>query len=144
MSRQHLVIVFISLFKLRFDCFIENVNLMYITECGKMFGRQVMLMRHIRVHTSMKPYKCIQCDYRSYKGGNIVLHARKVHGRQGTMKDVITLQEEKAAMDAMVETVLKKGDPNNPIFQQMQRAAAAANVGNSSVERLLENDDEIF
>ena len=109
-----------------------------------MFGRQVMLMRHIRVHTSMKPYKCIQCDYKSYKGGNIVLHARKVHGRQGTMKDVVTLQEEKATMDAMVETILKKGDPNNPIFQQMQRSMGAINANDPSVERFLANKDDIF
>ena len=111
-----------------------------------MFGRQVMLMRHIRVHTSLKPYKCIQCDYRSYKGGNIVLHARKVHGRQGTMKDVVTLQEEKAAMDAMVESSLKKGDPDNPIFQQMQKTAASANFAtgvedNSCEERVTVNEE---
>ena len=109
-----------------------------------MFGRQVMLLRHIRVHTSMKPYKCIQCDYKSYKGGNIVLHARKVHGRQGTMKDVVTLHEEKAAMDSMVDTILEKGDRNNPIFQQMQRSAAAPNINNINLETMLENKNEIF
>ena len=93
----------------------------FFPECGKMFGRQVMLLRHIRVHTSIKPYKCIQCDYKSYKGGNIVLHARKVHGRQGTIKDVVTLMEEKAAMDAMVETILTKEPSDNVAPHPIQR-----------------------
>ena len=106
-----------------------------------MFGRQVMLLRHIRVHTSMKPYKCIQCDYKSYKGGNIVLHARKVHGRQGTVKDVVTLQEEKAAMDSMVEAILKKGDLNSSFFQQIERSVAD---DNPNEERILENKNEVF
>ena len=123
-------------------CYIEYLtHTPFFSECGKMFGRQVMLLRHIRVHTSMKPYKCIQCDYKSYKGGNIVLHARKVHGRQGTMKDVVTLQEEKAAMDAIVETILKKGDLNSSLFQQMERSEAA---DNPSIEGIFENKNEVF
>ena len=75
-----------------------------------------------------------------------MLHARKVHGRQGTMKDVVTLQEEKAAMDAMVESSLKKGDPDNPIFEQMQKTAASANFAtgvedNSCEERVTGNEE---
>ena len=69
----------------------------------------------------MKPYKCIQCDYKSYKGGNIVLHARKVHGRQGTIKDVVTLMEEKVLMDAMVETILRKGPSDNVVLHPVRR-----------------------
>ena len=60
------------------------------------------------------------------------------------MKDVVTLLEEKEAMDAMVETILKRGDPNNPIFQQMQRAAAASTAGNALVEKLTENEQVIL
>ena len=42
------------------------------------------------VHTGIKPYKCIACEYVSYSESNVWhLHFAKSHGRKGTRSDMI-------------------------------------------------------
>ena len=43
------------------------------------------------MHTGIKPFKCIQCQYVSYRASNVYcVHYEKSHGRKGNNDDVIT------------------------------------------------------
>ena len=44
--------------------------------CGKVFGRQTDLARHVRTHTNEKPYECAVCDEAFRTSGQLGTHMR--------------------------------------------------------------------
>lgn len=59
--------------------------------CDKSFDAIVQARPHLQVHSGIKPYKCSQCDYRSYSKHNVTnVHWSNKHGRKGTNDDVET------------------------------------------------------
>ena len=59
--------------------------------CDKKFESRDQAIKHLIVHTGIKPFKCIQCQYVSYRASNVYcVHYEKSHGRKGNNDDVIT------------------------------------------------------
>ena len=59
--------------------------------CDKKFESRDQAIKHLIVHTQIKPFKCIQCPYVSYRASNVYcVHYEKSHGRKGNNDDVIT------------------------------------------------------
>ena len=59
--------------------------------CDKKFESRDQAIKHLIVHTGIKPFKCIQCQYVSYRASNVYcVHFEKSHGRKGNQEDVIT------------------------------------------------------
>ena len=59
--------------------------------CDKKFESRDQAIKHLIVHTGIKPFKCIQCQYVSYRASNVYcVHYEKSHGRKGSNEDVIT------------------------------------------------------
>ncbi|KAK3869711.1 hypothetical protein Pcinc_025004 [Petrolisthes cinctipes] len=48
--------------------------------CNKRFYCNAHFIRHQRIHTGEKPYKCPHCDYSSTQKGNLKGHIGKRHG----------------------------------------------------------------
>ena len=71
--------------------------------CGKLFGIRGKLLKHLRYHSGIKAFQCKSCNYKCYNSDNVCIHAKKVHGKSGTVKDLYVLKEEKKMMDAFVE-----------------------------------------
>nr|XP_027207199.1 zinc finger X-chromosomal protein-like [Penaeus vannamei] len=47
--------------------------------CGKGFHYKTDIVRHQRVHTGEKPFKCPHCPYCSTQKGNLRSHMAKIH-----------------------------------------------------------------
>ena len=59
--------------------------------CDKKFESRDQAIKHLIVHTGIKPFKCIQCQYVSYRASNVYcVHYEKSHGRKGSQDDVVT------------------------------------------------------
>ena len=59
--------------------------------CDKKFESRDQAIKHLIVHTGIKPFKCIQCQYVSYRASNVYcVHYEKSHGRKGSQEDVVT------------------------------------------------------
>ena len=80
--------------------------------CDKKFETRDQAIRHLVVHTGLKPYKCVQCQYSSYRQCNVIsVHFLKSHGRKGSQSDVLTDVSERDMMSeiaiAEVDEMLK-------------------------------------
>ena len=76
--------------------------------CDKKFETRDQAIRHLVVHTGLKPYKCVQCQYSSYRQCNVMsVHFVKSHGRKGTQSDVLT---DIAERDMMSEIAVAEVD----------------------------------
>ena len=63
--------------------------------CGKGFTTQHRLTQHSRIHTGIKPFKCVSCEYKSNRADNVLFHLRKVHKvDRPTKEDHIIIQED--------------------------------------------------
>ena len=50
------------------------------TKCSKSFADDpVKLLRHMSIHTGLKPFSCSRCNYVSEKKGNVAIHVKKQH-----------------------------------------------------------------
>ena len=87
--------------------------------CDKTFGNRTQAIRHLNVHSGIKPYKCAQCEYVSYRETNVATHFEKSHGRKKTSEDMIVdvverdrmLEHARVAVEQMIKErklVLKK------------------------------------
>lgn len=64
-------------------------------QCGKGFTTQARLTQHSRIHTGVKPFKCIKCDYKSNRSDNVLFHLRKVHKIERPSKgEHVVIQED--------------------------------------------------
>jgi len=52
------------------------------TLCSATFGKSYGLNRHMVVHTSEKPYECVECGQRFNQKGNLYTHRRRAHNVQ--------------------------------------------------------------
>ena len=59
------------------------------TSCDKTFGNRTQAIRHLNVHSGIKPYKCATCEYVSYRETNVATHFEKSHGRKITREDMV-------------------------------------------------------
>ena len=76
--------------------------------CDKKFETRDQAIRHLVVHTGLKPYKCVQCQYSSYRQCNVMsVHFLKSHGRKGSQSDVLT---DIAERDMMSEIAVAEVD----------------------------------
>ena len=76
--------------------------------CDKKFETRDQAIRHLVVHTGLKPYKCVQCQYSSYRQCNVMsVHFLKSHGRKGSQNDVLT---DIAERDMMSEIAVAEVD----------------------------------
>jgi len=78
----------------------DEANLKCI-HCDKVFIRRFQLIKHLKMHTKFKPYKCLDCNYTSERKGNVSLHVVKVHHRKWTNNDIVVDQEQLEAMKKM-------------------------------------------
>lgn len=77
-------------------------------QCGKGFTTQARLTQHARIHTGIKPYKCVKCEYKSNRADNVLFHLRKVHKiDRPTKGEHIMIQE-----DLLGEDYFKSEDAN--------------------------------
>lgn len=77
--------------------------------CEKTFDAIVQARPHLTVHSGIKPYKCSQCDYRSYSKHNVTnVHWTNKHGRKGTNDDVVADEKEKEDMKEYVRVETEK------------------------------------
>lgn len=51
--------------------------------CGKVCHTLHALYKHKKIHSKTKPWQCSLCDYRAVVRGNVSLHMRKVHKKEG-------------------------------------------------------------
>ncbi|CAN8008934.1 unnamed protein product, partial [Ixodes pacificus] len=59
----------------------DSGRLTYVcTECSKVFDRQGLLTRHMRVHTGETPFKCHDCTYGTSRKSNLERHQAARHG----------------------------------------------------------------
>ena len=47
--------------------------------CNGEFVTSGVFWNHYLTHTDNKPFKCLLCDYRTNRKGNVALHVRKMH-----------------------------------------------------------------
>lgn len=47
--------------------------------CARNFKYRVDFVRHLRVHTQERPFKCTHCSYGASQKGNLERHIRHVH-----------------------------------------------------------------
>lgn len=47
--------------------------------CGRWFAFNADMVRHHRIHTGEKPFKCPLCPYQGAQKGNLTVHMRSVH-----------------------------------------------------------------
>jgi uncharacterized Zn-finger protein len=47
--------------------------------CNKVFNENYRLRKHMAVHSSVKPFKCRHCDFRTNRNDNLTLHTNKMH-----------------------------------------------------------------
>ena len=76
------------------------------------------------MHTGIKPYKCILCQYVSYSRYNVLAaHFPKSHGRKGTISDIVIDIAERDMMHeiALVEVEAMMADRKSKI--QMGKVA---------------------
>ena len=57
--------------------------------CEKIFEKSVAWQKHVKVHSSVKPFRCKWCDYRSYNRFNVRLHMRKRHDEGANYGDIV-------------------------------------------------------
>ena len=52
-------------------------------KCGYITDRESWLRQHVRTHTGEKPFACPYCSFRSAQKGNVTVHVRRLHHRDG-------------------------------------------------------------
>ena len=72
--------------------------------CDKTFGNRTQAIRHLNVHSGIKPYKCALCEYVSYRETNVATHFEKSHGRKKTTNDMIVDVVERDRMLELART----------------------------------------
>ena len=71
------------------------------------------------MHTGIKPYKCILCQYISYSRYNVLAaHFPKSHGRKGTISDIVIDIAERDMMHeiALVEVETMMADRKSKVM----------------------------
>jgi len=49
--------------------------------CGRLFTERNNVLRHMQIHTGVKPYNCSLCPYQSNRNGNLIRHMKYRHGK---------------------------------------------------------------
>ena len=76
--------------------------------CSKIFGCRKKLRFHLMVHCEDKPYACKLCAYRSYKADNLCLHVKKTHHLKGVRADFLTLTDILKTQTEFIEKYIAK------------------------------------
>ena len=92
--------------------------------CDKKFETRDQAIRHLVVHTGLKPYKCVQCQYSSYRQCNVMsVHFLKSHGRKGSQSDVLTDIAERDMMSEIAVAEVDKMLKNRKLKVQKETKA---------------------
>lgn len=82
--------------------------------CENTFDSTAQARAHLLIHSGIKPFKCTQCEYRSYSRFNVTNnHWSNKHDRKGDVNDVETNETEKENMKAFVLRESEKMSPTN-------------------------------
>ena len=60
----------------------DKIKKFVCAQCGKKFGQNSDLTRHMKIHTNYKPYKCSVCDKSFTQLSNLTSHQITNQARQ--------------------------------------------------------------
>merc|ERR1719322_2239359 len=70
----------------------HSPRVMKCLHCPKTFclGNTEKMVRHLMIHTGMKPFGCYHCNYSSERKSNVSLHVKKTHHKDWENADIVT------------------------------------------------------
>lgn len=68
--------------------------------CEKQFPNARNLQRHTMTHTGEKPFGCHHCPYRTSRLDVLVLHLKRIHNQEATVKQLARLYKDLRTLQA--------------------------------------------
>jgi len=65
-------------------------------------------LRHVSIHTGLKPFSCSRCNYASERRGNVSIHIKKQHSKiVDYANDIVTDQDMRREMEKICMAEIK-------------------------------------